>query len=729
MKIKRLSIAIAAIVFFATPALAQTPTVVTGTVTDVNGVPYSFAKVSAQLIPTTASPTIIVNGIPTQIGGQQNANADTNGTFSMNLFCNTTGGGCSVISPSGTQWQITVNINGVPPPVGKGPQACSATLTISGLSQSVTSSFGACPALLNGGGNGYNPKDYGAIGDAKSSRNCTTTNAGSTITSTDNPWIVGDVAKKLQAVGNSQSSFGAAGGGNQNNEVTISAFNSAGSISVSPSVANQSAAGQCVWYTQQDHTAIFSAYNAADVGAQKGFEPAYNSPTVVRPGRVFLPKGGYVVCGTIYNDINHANNSIEGVSFIGEPGTDIYVAPCFVPPNGSFNVGTLFLVYLNNRAEFAHFTLHGMSFKNTNLSTNQYLFGTLSSGRTWVHDVNITEWGSSISNTAAFAMASTAGMNRVENLLVQGSSSGDVSIGCYFDTVALDLVSSFCSNHYINFKVNGSGQRTTSGPHFVLHGYQNDECGTNGLACFQIVNSTVNCLGCELLNPGGGVASASLDTTSSLYLNDSSLYTYFTDSGNSSSVVLAGNAQVYATGSNFSGNNTSAAIAGPSTATFADLGGNKWFNQVTGVLTACTAANYATCAFSGGVVPKATVTHTPNTCYAVTGNLLATAQNICTFLNDQNYQVLNITAQSGGTTPTNSSCTVAPVITLSDGTRTATLTMTTGKTQWSSAVDASTVNSVFASGTTLTISIAANTCGTPPSNVAVSYVLQSVLNP
>jgi hypothetical protein len=136
------------------PAQAQTPTVVTGTVTDVNGVPYSFAKVSAQLIPTTASPTILVNGNPTQIGGQQNANADTNGAFSMNLFCNSAGGGCSVISPSGTQWQITVNINGVPPPQGKGPQACSATLTISGASQSVTSSFSTCPALLNGGGSG-----------------------------------------------------------------------------------------------------------------------------------------------------------------------------------------------------------------------------------------------------------------------------------------------------------------------------------------------------------------------------------------------------------------------------------------------------------------------------------------------------------------------------------------------------------------------------------------------
>lgn len=130
--------------------LGQTPTVVTGTITDLNGLPYSNARVSAQLIPTTASPTILVNNIPVQIGGQQNASSDANGNISMNLFCNTAGGGCSLISPPGTAWQITVTTNGVPPPLGTGPQSCSATLTISGSSQSVTSNFSACPALSRG---------------------------------------------------------------------------------------------------------------------------------------------------------------------------------------------------------------------------------------------------------------------------------------------------------------------------------------------------------------------------------------------------------------------------------------------------------------------------------------------------------------------------------------------------------------------------------------------------
>ena len=133
----------------ASPAFAQTPVTVFATITDPNGLPYTNAKVSAQLIPSTASPTIIVNGIPTQIGGQQNAVADANGTFSMNLFCNVAGNGCSVISPSGTQWQFTVNVTGIAPPAGFGPQQFTFTLNLSGangLAQDITASLNV-PAL------------------------------------------------------------------------------------------------------------------------------------------------------------------------------------------------------------------------------------------------------------------------------------------------------------------------------------------------------------------------------------------------------------------------------------------------------------------------------------------------------------------------------------------------------------------------------------------------------
>lgn len=147
-----LSILASLFLFFAPLASAQTPTVVTGTITDPNGLPYSNARVSAQLIPTTASPTIIVNGIPTAIGGQNNATADVNGSFSMNLFCNSAGGGCSVISPSGTQWQFTVTTNGIAPPLGTGSQSFSVSITITGTSQNISTTLNAlAPALSRAG--------------------------------------------------------------------------------------------------------------------------------------------------------------------------------------------------------------------------------------------------------------------------------------------------------------------------------------------------------------------------------------------------------------------------------------------------------------------------------------------------------------------------------------------------------------------------------------------------
>lgn len=463
-------------------------------------------------------------------------------------------------------------------------------------------------------GPAYNVRNYGtnadgsvgAKGDAKSSRNCTTTITGSGITSTDNPWVSTDVGRKLQAVGNSVSSFGAPGGGNPNNEVTISAFFSAGSISVGPSTATQSATGTCVWYTQQDNANILAAYTAADVGNAKGWEPGYGPATLTRPGQVFMPKGGYAVGGTIYNDINHnvANNNVEGVSLAGEPGTDIYVLPSFVPPNASASVGTLILAYLNQRAEFAHFSINGMGFLNTNLNPNQYLFGTLSSGRTWVHDININDWGTNQSTNAAFALNTTASLNRIDNLLVQNSPSGDQSTACLFNGAGVDIHSTFCSNHFTNWLIINSGQRTPTAPHFVIDGAQGDECGqAAGTGCAQLQNSTVNCIGCEFLNPGGGTPSWSLDTTSKLYLTDSYASSFNTDSGNSCSIQLNGNAQVFATASNFAGNNASAAICGPSTSKYFDLGGNLLFNQVAGVLTPCTTANIFTCGFSGGITP------------------------------------------------------------------------------------------------------------------------------
>ncbi len=121
-------------------------TQVTATITDPNGLPYTNAAISVQLVPAPSGPAICAGA-----GQVQNPNpftANANGFFSVNLCPNAS------ISTPGTQWQFIVSLSpGVPPPLGTGPQTCSATVTISGVSQDISSSF-SCPALSNSSGNG-----------------------------------------------------------------------------------------------------------------------------------------------------------------------------------------------------------------------------------------------------------------------------------------------------------------------------------------------------------------------------------------------------------------------------------------------------------------------------------------------------------------------------------------------------------------------------------------------
>ena len=97
----------------ALPAAAQNFTVVTGTVTDPNGLPYSYASVSAVLV--GVNPPVTING--NEISGAAAAQCDATGHFSLSLASNGVVGG---------QWQFTIGA-AVQPPIGTGPQSFSST--------------------------------------------------------------------------------------------------------------------------------------------------------------------------------------------------------------------------------------------------------------------------------------------------------------------------------------------------------------------------------------------------------------------------------------------------------------------------------------------------------------------------------------------------------------------------------------------------------------------------
>src|SRR5271166_2198144 len=146
---------ICAFLFLSTSALAQF-TVVTGTVTDPNGVPYANGTVSAQLITAGVTPTLNGQSFSMTAGPTPLSSA---GSFVMQLVSN------AAMVPATLKWKFTVcsATGSIQPAGGTGPQCFTASITISGATQSVSATLSAAaPALsitggiasgLSGGGN------------------------------------------------------------------------------------------------------------------------------------------------------------------------------------------------------------------------------------------------------------------------------------------------------------------------------------------------------------------------------------------------------------------------------------------------------------------------------------------------------------------------------------------------------------------------------------------------
>ena len=279
-------------------------TQVTGTVKDVNGIPYAGGQIKAQLVlngaGVTGQPVVTVNNTqqcisagqgsaPCKVGfnGTQGPLAlDPTGSFSISLQDN------SLVTPSGTQWLFTVTSTGVPPPLGTGPQTCSATVTITGASQSVSPSFSACPALsATGGGGGVGngaapqPRFYLApqcpVAD---SGQCFFTPANtqqvvdcgwtaatpSTVTCASSHFTAGDVGKQVMGWGNCLADQTAAFMGVNaiatTGSPTITSFISATSVQISTAANAQAAQTGCfIWGTPDDANAVLveAAYDVA----------------------------------------------------------------------------------------------------------------------------------------------------------------------------------------------------------------------------------------------------------------------------------------------------------------------------------------------------------------------------------------------------------------------------------------------------------------------------------
>jgi len=347
MKSRYLPVLFLALLCAAQIAEAQTATV-TITATDVNGISYTGATVKAQLVLTSGTP---VSGQPTMTvssqaqcvsGGFGSAPCQmpfpgtvgptgplTAAGIPMTLQFN------SGVTPASTQWLVTVNSTGTPPPLGTGPQVCTLQTTIT--SGQTALALTGCPALSNVGSgavnNNVNPTvptslcpgctakwDVKYVYDSQSAV-CATAPCTVTFPNNDGNWTSSDVGK-IEFGTSAPASVGGLCSGTACGQVTIAqgtitSVGGAQTISVSVTIATActpSSSGICGFAagTQDDSSAMNAAATAA----------------WITPGgkclAVEMPSGNAFFSGPIFgvNGNSTAGNACKFQSSSNQTGAD-----------------------------------------------------------------------------------------------------------------------------------------------------------------------------------------------------------------------------------------------------------------------------------------------------------------------------------------------------------------------------------------------------------------------
>jgi len=748
---------LATLIFFVvTPTCFAQVTVVTGTVKDTNGVPYAGASIKAQLVLAGAAvngqPTVTVTGVqacrssgfgssPCQVPFQGTTGPftlDSTGSFSQSLQDN------ALVTPASTQWLFSVTISpGVVPPAGTGPQSCSATLTISGVAQSVTSAFSACPTLLVGGVSPNSPvvlnvksSPYNAAGNTQTIMTGVFTVAGgvggcpagapgnfcidipssasSSLTAADIGSIIygNEPASGLNRItpGAIQGVFDGTGGHSGEKMVTT--------LGTLPSGCG----GGCIIVWGKDDTAALNAAAAVAKASKCNNPDAQNSllPACVV---LYFPPGGYMTAGGgTGNPAGFPGVSTgqiqQGTSWVGDgmTATIFYLRPDY--SIGSLGNGLgIFLANGGDRVRDFGITSSGFNFNFVNnpvISTN--------CSRCAVDNVRITNTGSTttIGAGAGGRITSFGHTGTINNLVVQDPPVGSVAAMCGFNAGQLDVFYPFCSNGGCNLLIeNYTGG--TSSSRITIHGGFIDEGGCtcpSGVLADSCVSASkdVSFVGTTLTSGAANTAVAlSVDATSEVRCSSCTIVPFGSNGGSGVDVKSGG---VFRVSMSKMLSNSSGAggflwnCATPTSCI--DNGGNNYILNG--------AAVYLK---AGSAVPYASLSHTWNTCYlTITPIVNATTYTICNQFLDQGLNLIHIKASSQNVT----TCATAPIVTLTDGAGTATLTLTSGAATWDSGV----ITTTFAQGGTLTVkydTAATSACATPPTNLSVTYNMQAFQSP
>lgn len=500
-----------------------------------------------------------------------------------------------------------------------------------------------------------------------------------------------DKGKFIGCVENAAGVFRAGG--------TIVSVDSGTQVTINNMVANGAGGGTGCYLGHFDDTAFAAAYTAAFAGGANncplldGTAQTWNGANCLS---LYIPCGGYLLskpfaAGGIVN---------TNIRTDGDACTTIFMYSFWDGTSVAANQGA-FMTFQGQYADSYTLTASGMNLVLSPASLAIVLYSCVGCE---VHGPNVTAVG----DNGIILSIAAGGHSVFFNPIVRDPSQSNVAGGWLCDvngTGSVDIFGIFCSNGFKNLVVRNIGGGS-SGSRVGFFGGQIDECGINSLTvgCTSVLTSKdVSFFGTNLI---GGANNAtpglSVDGTSEVRIVGGNLGPFAANGGGCATVLSGG--KLWYSEINFHASGAGAfcitdqnPVATPGAI---DVGGNKY-----------TLANGAV-QFSGTARPFGTLTHTYNTCY-VTGTFGAV--NLCAHFVDQPMQLIRIKASSGVAT----ACTVNPVVTLTDGAASQTLTITTGGTSWDSG--AVTSNVIFALGNTLTVSVTAGTCTTPPTNFAVTY--------
>ena len=626
----------------------------------------------------------------------------------------------------------------------------------------------------------FNVVNYGAKGDTQfSAANCTL-NGTSTLVCPGANFSAANVGQRVNC------GSGLGGGLQVTAGTTIASVTNSTTVVMSNSSGQNASTFSCAWGTN-DTTAVSTAVTAwlAAMSSASGQRGAFNNANAPAAPVLYFPAGAYMVCAVSGNPPINVQNSKFGAVILGDAPQESWLVPCDTPASA----GMISQGGSSNGLVIKNISVDGMYFPTA--ASNDAI---ILSGNHLTENVTVTRWNGNFGfdssggggynlNTNVNNSIKGIGCLTCNDEWHSGGTSNNGTGGGGTNLLIQNVVGENTgtgARFTGNFLVDECGT-STNGCTQIINSQDvwfqgaslfstpsSNALYVDGTSVVHVAGGIVGCFGTDAPCTGAKVLSGGLlqasdarfigTGTTGNCINNAGVFndnggnsceTQFTISSGTSTgtaAVLTVNAApgapntlcsvgdgLLVEGASPAGYNgyypagaTSGitAVSG-TTISYTTAGSNLGAASAVGVVSCRNLQSYT------GTLPRALLNNPiPNTCYySITPIANATTVTLCNFRTQSATNITRIMASSQATT----TCATAPIITISDGTVSQTLTLTSGKSSWDSAVDASTGvgTTIFKPNGTVTVKydVAANSsCATPATNLAVSYNISPILS-